>query len=125
MSSVASKRIRIRKRRKISIRKKIAGTAERPRVTVTRSHKNIYAQVVDDDARVTLLASNGKKAAAAAEVPEGIAGKCAMAYSVGRDVAAQAKEKGITSMVFDRNGYLYHGRVAALARGLRDGGIEV
>jgi large subunit ribosomal protein L18 len=125
MSNVASKRIRIRKKRKIAIRKKIAGTAERPRVAVTRSHKNIYAQVVDDEARVTLMASSGQKAAAAAEVPEGIAGKCAVAYSVGRDIAAQAKEKGISRMVFDRSGYLYHGRVAALARGLRDGGIEV
>ena len=124
MSSVASKRIQIRKRRKIAIRKKISGTAARPRVTVTRSHKNIYAQVVDDDARVTLLSSNARKAAAA-EAPEGIVGKCAAAYTVGRALAEQAKEKGITSMVFDRNGYLYHGRVAALARGLRDGGIEV
>ena len=124
MSSVASKRIQIRKKRKIAIRKKISGTPERPRVTVTRSHKNIYAQVVDDESRATLLASDGHKAAAA-EAPEGIAGKCAMAYNVGRDVAEKAKEKGITRMVFDRNGYLYHGRVAALARGLRDGGIEV
>jgi large subunit ribosomal protein L18 len=124
MSSVASKRIQIRKRRKISIRKKVSGTAERPRVTVTRSHKNIYAQVVDDNARATLLASDGRKAAAV-EAPEGITGKCATAYSVGRAVAELAKEKGITSVVFDRNGYLYHGRVAALARGLRDGGLEV
>ena len=124
MSSIASKRIQIRKRRKVSIRKKVSGTAARPRVTVTRSHKNIYAQVVDDDSRSTLLASDGHKATAA-EAPKGITGKCAIAYSVGRAVAEQAKEKGIASVVFDRNGYLYHGRVAALARGLRDGGLEV
>ena len=124
MSSVASKRIQIRKKRKISIRKKISGTAERPRVTVTRSHKNIYAQVVDDGARATLLASDGRKAAEI-ETPEGVTAKCAAAYKVGRALADQAKEKGIGTMVFDRNGYLYHGRVAALARGLRDGGIEV
>jgi len=124
MSSVARKRIQIRKRRKIAIRKKVSGTAERPRVTVTRSHKNIYAQVVDDGARATLLATDGSKAAAI-EAPEGITGKCAAAYSVGRALAASAKEKGIATMVFDRNGYLYHGRIAALARGLRDGGIEV
>jgi large subunit ribosomal protein L18 len=124
MSSVAKKRIEIRKKRKISIRKKIIGTAERPRVTVTRSHKNIYAQVVDDGERTTLLASDGRKAAAV-EAPEGITGKCATAYSLGRTLADQAKEKGIASMVFDRNGYLYHGRIAAVARGLRDGGIKV
>lgn len=124
MSSVARKRIQIRKKRKIAIRKKISGTAERPRVTVTRSHKNIYAQVVDDNARATLLAADGRKAAGI-EAPEGLTGKCAAAYQVGRALAASAKEKGIASMVFDRNGYLYHGRIAALARGLRDGGIEV
>jgi len=124
MSSVAKKRIEIRRKRKVAIRKRVSGTSARPRVTITRSHKNIYAQVVDDDARNTLLASNGQ-AAAAVEAPEGIAGKCAAAYNVGRTLADQAKEKGITAMVFDRSGYLYHGRVAALARGLRDGGIEV
>lgn len=124
MSSVAKKRIQIRRKRKIAIRKKISGTAVRPRVTITRSHKNIYAQVVDDDARNTLLASNGRSAAVV-EAPEGIAGKCAAAYNVGRALADQAKENGISAMVFDRSGYLYHGRIAALARGLRDGGIEV
>ncbi len=124
MSSVAKKRIQIRKKRKISIRKRVSGTAERPRVCITRSHKNIYAQVVDDDACATLLANDGHKAAAA-EAPKGVAGKCAVAYSVGRAIADQAKDKGITRMVFDRSGYLYHGRIAALARGLRDGGIEV
>jgi large subunit ribosomal protein L18 len=124
MSSVASKRIQIRKKRKIAIRKRLSGTAARPRVSINRSHRNIYAQLVDDDARITLLASDAKKAAAI-ETPEGLAGKCAVAYGVGRNLADQAKDKGITRMVFDRSGYLYHGRIAALARGLRDGGIEV
>ena len=124
MSDINKKRRQIRLKRKVSIRKKLAGTTERPRVTVTRSHKYIYAQVIDDDNGTTLLASNSK-VAAAVEVPEGVSGKCAIAYSVGRAVADLAKEKGIARMVFDRNGYLYHGRVAALARGLRDGGIEV
>ncbi len=124
MSSVAKKRIQIRKKRKIAIRKRVSGTAERPRVTITRSHKNIYAQVVDDLTRTTLLSSNGSKAAAV-EAPEGVAGKCANSYNVGRALADEAKDKGITRMVFDRSGYLYHGRIAALARGLRDGGIEV
>ncbi|MFT5234099.1 MAG: large subunit ribosomal protein L18 [Candidatus Krumholzibacteriia bacterium] len=124
MSSVAKKRIQVRRKRKIAIRKRISGTAARPRVTMTRSHKNIYAQVVDDDGGNTLLASNGQ-VAAVVEAPEGMVGKCASAYNVGRTLADKAKEKGITAMVFDRSGYLYHGRIAALARGLRDGGIEV
>ncbi len=124
MSSISSKRIKARQKRKIGIRKKISGTAERPRVTVFRSHRNIYAQVVDDLRGATLLACDGHHTDAD-EVPEGVAGKCAVAYKVGRSIAAKAKDNGITSMVFDRNGYLYHGRIAALARGLRDGGIEV
>jgi len=124
MKSMSARRRQIRVKRKIHIRKRLAGTAERPRVAIFRSHKNIYAQVIDDDEGQTLLACNGK-VAADAEAPEGIAGKCAMAYKVGRTLADKAKEKGIEAMVFDRSGYLYHGRVAALARGLRDGGVKV
>jgi len=124
MSSISRKRRDSRAKRKISGRKKLFGTAERPRVSVFRTHKNIYAQVVNDDEGATILATDAAKAAAI-EAPEGVTGKCAMAYSVGRAIAEQAKEKGIEAVVFDRSGYLYHGRVAALARGLRDGGIKV
>jgi large subunit ribosomal protein L18 len=124
MSSVSRKRRQNRMKRKISGRKKLFGTADRPRVCVFRTHKNIYAQVVNDDEGATLLAADASKAAKV-EAPEGVSGKCAMAYNVGRAIAEQAKEKGIAAMVFDRSGYLYHGRVAALARGLRDGGIQV
>ena len=124
MSDLNRKRRQVRLRRKVSIRKKLAGTSERPRVTVSRSHKYIYAQVINDDGGSTLLSCDSKRAASV-DAPEGVTGKCAVAYSVGRAVADLAKEKGISAMVFDRNGYLYHGRVAALARGLRDGGIEV
>lgn len=124
MSDINKKRRQIRQKRKASIRKKLSGTAARPRVAVTRSHKYIYAQVIDDDAGSTLLSYDSRRAAEV-EAPEGVAGKCAIAYGVGRAVADLAKEKGIATMVFDRSGYLYHGRVAALARGLRDGGIEV
>lgn len=124
MISTSKKRREIRAKRKVSIRKKVSGSAERPRVTVLRSHKNIYAQVVDDTAGHTLVACDGRKAGAVAP-PEGVTGKCAVAYSVGRAVAELAKAKGIDRVVFDRSGYLYHGRVAALARGLRDGGLEV
>ena len=124
MSSVSKKRRENRLKRKISGRKKLFGTAVRPRVSVFRTHKNIYAQVVNDDEGMTLLATNASKAPVVA-APEGVTGKCALAYSVGRAIAEQAKEKGIAAMVFDRSGYLYHGRIAALARGLRDGGIQV
>ncbi len=124
MSDINKTRRQVRMKRKASIRKNLSGTAERPRVTVTRSHKYIYAQVIDDDTGTTLL-SFDSRSAAEVKAPEGVAGKCATAYGVGRTVADLAKEKGIAAMVFDRNGYLYHGRVAALAKGLRDGGIEV
>ncbi len=124
MKSVSATRRKIRAKRKVSIRKKVNGTADRPRVSVFRSHKNIYAQLVDDDLGATLLASDAATAAPA-EAPEGITGKCALAYNVGRSLAEKAKENGITSMVFDRSGYLYHGRIAALAKGLRDGGVKV
>ena len=124
MNNLNRKRRLQRLKRKVSIRKKLSGTAERPRLSVFRSHKNIYAQVVNDDDAATLFAMNGKTAVIV-EAPEGVTGKCALAYNVGRSIAEQAKEKGIAAMVFDRSGYLYHGRIAALARGLRDGGIEV
>ena len=124
MSSISRKRRTSRARRKISIRKRLLGTADRPRVSVFRSHKNIYAQVVNDDEANTMLASHAGSAPEV-EAPKGVTGKCAKAYSVGRAIADQAKEKGISTMVFDRSGYLYHGRIAALARGLRDGGIKV
>ena len=124
MSDINKIKRKTRLKRKKSIRKKVFGTAERPRLTVFRSHKSIYAQVVDDDEGKTLLAGDSKRAAEV-EAPEGLAGKCADAYKVGRAVAEMAKDKGISRMVFDRSGYLYHGRIAALGRGLRDGGIEV
>ena len=122
--NVSKKRREARAKRKTSSRKRLHGTAERPRVSVYRSHRNIYAQVVDDDGGSTLLSAAGDKIEKV-EAPKGVTGKCAVAYSVGRAVADEAKSKGIDAMIFDRSGYLYHGRVAALARGLRDGGIEV
>jgi large subunit ribosomal protein L18 len=115
-----------RLRRKARVRRKVSGTPERPRLSVFRSHRSIYAQVVVDEIRgtKTLFSVGGLKLADEAPLPEGLAGKCAVAYRVGRQVAAVAKEKGIAQIVFDRGGYLYHGRIAALARGVRDGGIQ-
>jgi large subunit ribosomal protein L18 len=111
-----------RLKRKRRVRKKVHGSPDRPRLTVFRSNRYIYAQVVNDDENRVLVAASSLKPLDQ-EIPEDLHGKCATAYSVGRRIAALAKDKGIEKIVFDRNGYLYHGRVAALARGIRDGGI--
>jgi large subunit ribosomal protein L18 len=123
MKDVAKDRIKSRNRRKVSIRKNMNGTLERPRLTVTRSNRGIYAQVIDDVAGNTLVAYNSRLALEG-DSPEGVEAKRATAYIVGKKLAEAAKTKGITKVVFDRNGYLFHGRVAALAQGARDGGLE-
>ena len=111
-------RVEGRARRKHRIRKKIEGTAERPRLTVFRSAKHIYAQVIDDLARQTVASASS----IGRERPE--AGKLGIAAVVGEAVAAVCVSKQVTRVVFDRNGYLYHGRVKALANGARKGGLE-
>jgi large subunit ribosomal protein L18 len=108
-----------RARRKLRIRKKVEGTAERPRLTVFRSNKQIYAQVVDDASGTTLASATSIGGAKAGE-----GGKRLQAEQVGAAVASACKEKGITQVVFDRNGYIYHGRVKALADGARKGGLS-
>ena len=109
---------KIARRNKIKtrIRGKIAGTAERPRMSVFRSNKGIYVQVIDDLAGVTLAAASSK----------GLEGgtKTEVAAKVGKEIAKKAQEKGITEVVFDRNGYLYHGRVKSLADAAREGGLK-
>jgi len=107
-------RLRIHKR----IRRRVSGTEERPRLAVFRSVKHIYAQVIDD--------SNGRTIAAASSAEKNAAngGNVAGAKSVGKAVAERAKDKGIKSVVFDRGGYLYHGRVKALADAAREAGLE-
>jgi large subunit ribosomal protein L18 len=114
--------IKGRERRKLRTRRKISGTPERPRMTVFRSLNHIYAQVVDDVAGKTLahastLAKDVKPQAA--EVAKKEAAKL-----VGKAIAAQLKAKGVTKVVFDRNGYMYHGRIQALAEGAREGGLD-
>jgi len=116
MSAVNVREARARRKRRV--RGKISGLAERPRLAVFRSNKAIYAQVVDDGAGRTLVAARS------AEVDTKGLDKSAVAKKVGELVAARAKEKGISSVVFDRSGYLYHGRVKALAEGAREGGLE-
>ena len=109
-------RVRIHKR----IRQRIHGTPERPRLAVFRSLKHIYAQVIDDSAGNTLVAASSNEKNA----PTKSGGNVAGAKEVGRVVAERAKEKGITKVVFDRGGYLYHGRVKALADAAREAGLE-
>ena len=109
-----------RRRRHLRVRKKVTGTPERPRLVVFRSSKHIYAQIVDDQRRVTLVGG--------ADTSEGVQvdgkGKVARSFALGRFIAAKAKEKGIAKVVFDRGGYQYHGRVKAVADGARKGGLE-
>ncbi len=101
---------------KARIRGRISGTAQRPRMTVFRSNKQIYVQLVDDLAGKTLVAASSKGLA------EGT--KTEIAALVGKAVAAKALEAGITEVVFDRNGYLFHGRVKSLADAAREGGLK-
>jgi len=116
---MANQKVQGRTRRKLRIRKKVEGDVERPRLTVFRSNKQIYAQVVDD--------MSGKTLASATSIGRerpGEGGKIAVATQVGEAVAAVCIEKGVKSVVFDRNGYIYHGRVKALADGARKGGLD-
>ena len=101
------------------VRAKISGTPEMPRLNVFRSEANIYAQVIDDVNGVTLASASSLDKAI-----EGYGGNIAPATAVGKLVAERAKAKGIETVVFDRGGYLYHGRVKALAEGAREGGLK-
>ena len=101
------------------VRAKISGTPEMPRLNVFRSEANIYAQVLDDVNGVTLASASSLDKAI-----EGYGGNIAAATAVGKLVAERAKAKGIETVVFDRGGYLYHGRVKALAEGAREGGLK-
>ena len=109
----------IRKRVHKRIRRKVAGNTARPRLAVFRSVKHIYAQVIDDSVGHTLAAASSN------EKSDGIksGGNVAGAKAVGKLLAERAKEKGVKSVVFDRGGYLYHGRVKALADAAREGGL--
>ena len=101
------------------VRGKISGTAERPRLSVFRSESNIYAQIIDDVAGSTLVAASTVEKAF-----EGNGGNCEAAKKIGAVLAERALQKGIEEVVFDRGGYIYHGRVKALADGAREGGLK-
>ena len=109
----------MRLHRHVRVRGKVSGTPERPRLNVFRSNANIYAQIIDDVNGVTLVAANTLE-----KEFEGATGNCEAAKKVGQVIAERAKAKGIDQVVFDRGGYVYHGRVAALAEGAREAGLE-
>ncbi|CAN5776169.1 50S ribosomal protein L18 [soil metagenome] len=115
--SKSQQRERVRLKRHRRVRRRISGTPERPRLVVHRSLRNVSAQLVDDLSATTILGitSLGLEFEGA---------KIDQARETGREIARRAKEKGITRVVFDRGGYLYHGRVQALAEGAREGGLE-
>ena len=108
-----------RLKRHTRVRGKISGTPERPRLNVFRSNANIYAQIIDDVNGVTMVSASTLD-----KEFEGATGNCEAAKKVGTMLAERAKAKGISVVVFDRGGYVYHGRVAALAEGAREGGLE-
>lgn len=105
---------------KAGIRKKIRGTDERPRLTVFRSNKEIYAQIINDTENRTLVGASSKSK----DLGEVEGTKIEVSRQVGLELARRAKEAGIESVVFDRNGFRYHGRVKAFADGVREGGIN-
>ena len=114
-----------RDRIKLRIRKRVNGTTERPRLTVFRSVAHMYAQVVDDRTGRTIAAASSVEPALKGSLEAGArGGNIAGAQAVGRAIAERLKEKGITRVVFDRNGFLYHGRVKAVAEAAREAGLE-
>ena len=114
-----------RDRIKFRIRKKMAGTAEKPRLSVFRSVSHIYVQVIDDRNGQTIASASSVEPAVKGKMAKGIAGgNVKGAQMVGTTIAERLKEKGITKVVFDRNGFLYHGRVRAVAEAARSAGLE-
>ena len=120
MRAIEKKRFQ-RLRRKRRVRGKVSGTAERPRLSVFRAHKNIYAQIIDDAAGTPLVSASSRGKALGGQT--GYGGNRAAAQKVGETLAARAVDAGIRRVVFDRSGYLYHGRVKALAEGAREAGL--
>lgn len=116
---MANNKEKRRLRLKLGIRNKISGTTDRPRLTVFRSNKEIYAQIVDDVNHTTLASASSTEKTFSAEGT-----KVDVAKSIGKLIAERAKTIGIETVVFDRNGYLYHGRVKSLADSAREGGLK-
>jgi len=110
----------IRRKRQVRVRKKVRGTSERPRLNVFKSARHIYAQIIDDTKSTTLIATSTLSAAASDLTSTG---NIAAAVTVGKEIAKLSLAKGISSVVFDRNGFLYHGRIKALADSARESGL--
>jgi large subunit ribosomal protein L18 len=122
MASKTNPRTMARLKRKLRVRKRVQGSAERPRLCVFRSDKHIYAQIIDDVTGVTLVSAS--TVAPEYKQMDRAQGKVGAAQRVGQMIAAKAKSHGIGKVVFDRNGYIYHGRVRALADSAREAGLE-
>ena len=116
MSTLSTREARLRRHRRI--RGKVTGTKERPRLAVFRSNRGIFAQLIDDQNAVTLASASWL------QLKSFSGNKTEQAAEVGKQLAASAKQAGVSRCVFDRGGYLYHGRVKALADGAREGGLE-
>jgi len=110
----------IRRKRQVRVRKKVRGTTERPRLNVFKSSRHIYAQLIDDSKGITLAACSTLSASVA---DIAYTGNVSASILVGKEIARLSLDKGITSVVFDRNGFLYHGRIQALADAAREGGL--
>ena len=113
-----NKKEQMRTRRHLRIRTRISGTQSRPRLVIFRSLGHNYAQLIDDESQKVIVSSNDMKAKKSGTKTE-------MAKKIGLEIAKLAQEKGISSCVFDRNGYKYHGRVKAIAEGAREGGLKI
>ena len=125
MTSKAAAIRTLRIRRHSRVRNKVIGTADRPRLAVSRSHRHISAQVIDDATGRTLAAASSVEADLRRSLGDGGGGNVAGAKAVGKLVASRAKQAGITQVVFDRGGFAYHGRVAAVADAVRAEGLEL
>jgi large subunit ribosomal protein L18 len=119
-ASTNMKKQELRQRRKAHIRKKVEGSVARPRLSVYRSLNHIYAQVIDDVSGKTVAAAS----TLSPELKDGKGKKRELAKEVGKLVAKKCQEKQIAAVVFDRNGFMYHGRIAAVAEGAREGGLK-
>jgi large subunit ribosomal protein L18 len=114
----------VRQRVHSRIRRKMQGTTERPRLNVYRSLNHMYAQVIDDHSGVTIVSANTAEGKKGQKGSKKTGGNVASAKEIGKLIAERAKEKGIKKVVFDRGGYLYHGRIKALADAAREAGLE-
>ena len=121
MTDATKHKRELRLRRHYRVRKKVSGSAERPRLVVFRSNRHIAAQVVDDNTGRTIVAASTHEAA----LRSGSTGNRDAAQTVGKLVAERARQAGVSKVVFDRGGFRYHGRVAAVADGAREGGLEL